>query len=134
VQRGKSGARLLYWFRTPPNLRVGREPFSPAIRAELESNNADVSFDWRKILETPIPSADAELWRERRRVQKAERVARQIEISAPSEGDDSDDEASADEPVHVLEAATAKEGAGNVEEGTVERRRRRRRGGGGYRR
>src|SRR5262245_32696644 len=75
-RRGKSTARVLYWYRTPPNVRVGREPFDLAVRRDLEAQNPGVSFDWRKILDTPIPSADAEKWRERRRVERAERSAR----------------------------------------------------------
>lgn len=75
-RRGKSRSRLLYWYRTPPNVRVGREPFDESVRRALETQNPDVQFDWRKIVETPIPSADTEHWRERRRVEKAERAAR----------------------------------------------------------
>jgi len=75
-RRGKTRARVLYWFRTPPNVKVGREPFDEEIRRTLESKNPGVSFDWRKIVETPIPSADAERWRERRREERAARAAR----------------------------------------------------------
>src|SRR5262249_10803563 len=41
-----------------------------------------VAFDWRKIVDTPIPSADAERWRERRRVERAEKAARRKEAAA----------------------------------------------------
>lgn len=75
-RRGKSRSRLLYWYRTPPNVRVGREPFDESVRRALETQNPDVQFDWRKIVETPIPSAETDHWRERRRVEKAERAAR----------------------------------------------------------
>jgi hypothetical protein len=66
-RRGKTRARVLYWFRTPPGVKVGREPFDAEVRQRLESQNPGVVFDWKKIVETPIPSADAERWRERRR-------------------------------------------------------------------
>ena len=78
-RRGKVRTRILYWFRTPPNVKVGREPFDEALRRALEAQNPDVSFDWQKIIETPIPSADTEKWRERRRVERAERAARQAD-------------------------------------------------------
>ena len=111
-RRDKSGSRVLYWFRTPPNVKVGREPFDEAVRRELEAQNPDIVFDWRRILETPIPSADAEKWRERRRVEKAARLARRAVVQeAPAEpdGDDSDEtvaEASAlDAPALNDEAA-----------------------------
>ena len=71
--RGKSRPRLLYWFRTPPNVKVGRTPFDPDVRRALEAQNPDVAFDWTAIVETPIPPADTERWRERRRVERAMR-------------------------------------------------------------
>ena len=78
-RRGKVRTRILYWFRTPPNVKVGRQPFDEALRRAVEAQNPDITFDWQKIVETPIPSADAEKWRERRRVERAERLARQAE-------------------------------------------------------
>jgi hypothetical protein len=65
-RRGKVRTRILYWFRTPPNVKVGRQPFDDALRRALEAQNPGVAFDWQKIVDTPIPSADAEKWRERR--------------------------------------------------------------------
>jgi hypothetical protein len=76
-RRGKSVSRVLYWYRTPPDVRVGREPFDAAVRQALEAQNPTVKFDWRQILDTPIPSADAEKWRERRRAERSEKAARQ---------------------------------------------------------
>jgi hypothetical protein len=75
-RRGKTKARVLYWFRTPPGVKVGREPFDPDVRRALELQNPGVDFDWRKIVETPIPSADVERWRERRRLERTERARR----------------------------------------------------------
>ena len=51
-RRGKSRPRVLYWFRTPPNVKIGREPFDDDVRRALEAQNPNVTFDWRKILET----------------------------------------------------------------------------------
>jgi hypothetical protein len=78
-RRGKVRSRVLYWFRTPPGVRVGREPFDEGVRRALEAQNPDVTFDWPTILDAPIPSADEDKWRERRR---AERIARHS--TAPS--------------------------------------------------
>jgi hypothetical protein len=72
-RRGTARSRILYWFRSPPNVRVGRKPFDDAVRAALEQQNPGVEFDWPQILATPIPSADAEHWRERRRQERAAR-------------------------------------------------------------
>jgi hypothetical protein len=75
TRRGKSQPRVLYWFRSPPNVRVGREPFDEGVRRALEAQNPGVAFDWKTIVDTPIPSADTERWRERRRAEKAIRHA-----------------------------------------------------------
>jgi hypothetical protein len=77
---GQSKPRVLYAFRTPPNIKVGRDPFDDETRKELEAANPGVGFNWRQIKETPIPSADAEMWRERRRAMKeAKRAAKKDE-------------------------------------------------------
>ena len=103
-RRGKSRTRVLYWYRTPPNVRVGREPFDESVRRELEAQNPGVQFDWRKIVETPIPSAETERWRERRRAEKAEKAARRA-ATAPGESRprDDDDAREADEIAEVEE-------------------------------
>ncbi len=62
---GKSRPRMLYWFRTPPNVKVGRLPLdAEAIRA-VEVHNPDVTFDWKKMLKVRVipmsgPGASAE--------------------------------------------------------------------------
>ena len=83
--RGKSRPRLLYWFHTPPNVRVGRTAFDPEVRRALEAQNPDVAFDWTAIVETPIPPADTERWRERRRVERAMRAASDDETDEAAE-------------------------------------------------
>jgi hypothetical protein len=70
--RGKARPRVLYWFRTPPGVKVGRSPFDPEMRRALEAQNPDVVFDWDAITHTPIPPpVEPERWRERRRVERA---------------------------------------------------------------
>src|SRR4029077_8470916 len=83
-RRGKVRPRLLYFFRTPPDIKVGREPFDPELRRALERQHPDITFDWRAIVETPIPSADADKWRERRR---AERAAKHAAAAEEEPGD-----------------------------------------------
>jgi hypothetical protein len=87
-RKGKLRSRLLYWFRTPPNVKVGREPFDEHVRRLLEASHPGVVFDWRAILETPIPSAEAERWRERRRAEKAARGIRSEDQRARRSDDD----------------------------------------------
>lgn len=90
TRRGRTRTKVLYWFRTPPGVKVGREPFDEATRRKLEAENPSVTFDWKKILATPIPSADAEKWRERRREERAAKRARKAreEADQPSRPDD----------------------------------------------
>ena len=76
-RRGKpSKPRVLYVFRTPPGLKLGREPFDESIRREIEAQHPDVQFDWVKLSKIPVPSPDVEYWRERRRAEKAAKQAR----------------------------------------------------------
>jgi hypothetical protein len=111
VRRGKSRTRILYWFHSPPGVRVGRQPFDEATRRALEAQNPDVIFDWKTIVETPIPSGDTEKWRERRRAERAlKQAAREDEASenasAEGDADAASDVDAASEPTS-LEAADA---------------------------
>jgi hypothetical protein len=144
-RRGKVRPRVLYWFRSPPDVKVGRQPFDPAIRHALEAQNPDVTFDWRAIVETPIPSADADKWRERRRADRAAKHAAAEEESAEaltSEGDVPEAPDGSETPSTVIESAAAASGAdmpANVASpepitspgGAANRKRRRRRRGDG---
>ena len=82
-RRGRTRTRILYWFRTPPNVKVGRKPFDEEMRRAIELQNPGVIFDWKKVIETPIPppQADIERWRERRRLERAERLGGQPEAA-----------------------------------------------------
>jgi len=87
-RRGSGRPRILYWFRSPSNVRVGREPFDDAIRSAIEKQNPELEFDWTQILATPIPSAEADRWRERRRLERAARqVTQDDEEREPTEAD-----------------------------------------------
>lgn len=79
-RRGKpSRPRVLYWYRTPPGIKVGRLPFDDEIRRMLEAQYPGIRFDWKAIVSTPMPPAEPEYWRERRRVERAAKQARHIE-------------------------------------------------------
>jgi hypothetical protein len=49
-RRGKSRPRILYWFRTPPGIRIGRSALDEAAIRLIEEHNPDVEFDWTRIL------------------------------------------------------------------------------------
>lgn len=44
-------SRILYVFRTPPGVRVGRSALDPAVIREIEAQYPDVDFDWRALLD-----------------------------------------------------------------------------------
>jgi hypothetical protein len=94
-RRGKVRPRVLYWFRTPPDIKVGRTPFDAEVRRALEKQNPDITFDWRAIEETPIPSADADKWRERRRAERAAKHAARAEEESAGAPDDAETESAA---------------------------------------
>lgn len=50
-RRGRDRARILYVFRTPPGVRIGREAFDPDTLDLIERANPDVVFDWNAILD-----------------------------------------------------------------------------------
>ena len=101
-RKGKSRPRVLYWYRTPPNVKVGRPPFDAEMRRAIEAQYPDVSFDWTKIVEAPIPSADAEKWRERRRAERAERAARRSNAGVDAD-EDSESTDETDHPAPIGE-------------------------------
>ena len=56
-RRGKARQRILYCFRTPPDVKVGRSALDEDAIRSIEENNPEVSFDWTKILEVQPPPA-----------------------------------------------------------------------------
>lgn len=42
-------SRILYVFRTPGGVRVGRDPLEPAILREIELRHPDIAFEWKAI-------------------------------------------------------------------------------------
>ena len=104
-RRGKNQSRILYWFRTPPGVKVGRPPFDPEMQRAIEAHNPGVVFDWPRLLATPIPppSADVERWRDRRRAERAEKAARAAR--------DADRTPDADSEIAAADLETAAEAA-----------------------
>ena len=50
-RNGRSRQRILYWFRTPPDVKVGRPALDEEAIRWIEEHNPDLDFDWQKILE-----------------------------------------------------------------------------------
>jgi hypothetical protein len=82
---GRSRPRILYWFRTPPGVKVGRPALDEAAIRWIEEHNPDIEFDWPKILETQPPAAPpAEEARTRRARRDRPRPARPSEGQRPA--------------------------------------------------
>ena len=77
--------RVLYWYRTPPGVRVGRAPFDAEMRKTLEAQYPGVTFDWKTFQSTPVPPPEPEYWRERRRAERAAKQARQLDDAGGEE-------------------------------------------------
>lgn len=88
TRRGKPGrTRVLYWYRTPPGVRIGRKPFDEEVQRTVEQQNPGVTFDWPAIIKAEMPPPDmTDFWRERRRLEKAARQERRA-AEAEESGD-----------------------------------------------
>ena len=67
---GKPELRVLYWFRTPPDVKVGRLALDPVAIRAIEESNPALKFDWATILKVkppPPPPDYGRDGRERRR-------------------------------------------------------------------
>jgi hypothetical protein len=42
-------SRILYVFRTPGGVRVGRDPLEPAVLRQIEQQHPDIAFDWKIV-------------------------------------------------------------------------------------
>jgi hypothetical protein len=49
--------RLLYWFRSPPHVKIGRAAFDEDAIRLLEQQHPEVEFDWDRILTARPPAA-----------------------------------------------------------------------------
>jgi hypothetical protein len=50
-RRGRARPRVLYWFRSPGEVRVGRSPLDEDVIRLLEEQHPEIRFDWPKILD-----------------------------------------------------------------------------------
>ena len=44
-------SRILYIFRSPGGVRVGRDPLDPEVLRELETHHPDIDFDWKTVID-----------------------------------------------------------------------------------
>ena len=105
VSKDRGRSRVLYWFRTPPGVKVGRNPFDPDTQRSLERQNPGVAFDWPQIVAARMPPpAPVENWREKRRVERAIKRARAADAVEGEGVEVAEQTSPSDEP--VLDAAS----------------------------
>jgi hypothetical protein len=67
-------SRILYVFRSPGGVRVGRDPFDPEVLRQIEAQHPDIAFDWKVVRENQqVVEGAPEPRRRRPRQEEAER-------------------------------------------------------------
>ena len=88
--------RILYWFRTPPHVIVGRDALDQEATKAIENGNPDLDFDWPKMRrERPKPPS--------RQVATPERMRKVNRRSVPAPASGSADVSSKKPPVEKSE-------------------------------
>ena len=88
--------RILYWFRTPPHVVVGRDALDQEATKAIENGNPDLEFDWPKMRrERPRPPS--------RQVAMPERMRKGNRRSVPAAASGSADVSSKKPPVVKVE-------------------------------
>lgn len=84
-------ARVLYWYRTAPGVRLGRPALDDAAMRWLEEQYPDIDFDWREILDssalTPI-EVESPLPPRKRKPRPADDDVSDIAPDAPAAADE----------------------------------------------
>ena len=79
----KQRSRILYVFRTPGGVRVGRDALEPDVLRTLEARHPDISFDWKSVIANrQVIENTAEPRRRRRKSADEEAVPRAAESKA----------------------------------------------------
>jgi hypothetical protein len=95
-RQGRSRHKVLYWFRTPPGVKVGRPALDEAAIRSIEEHNPDIEFDWPKILEAKPPVVQQA--EPRSRQSRRERPGQRQPVRRPSPSDQAAQEPAADAP------------------------------------
>jgi hypothetical protein len=76
-------SRILYVFRTPGGVRVGRDPLEPEVLRDLERRHPEIAFEWRTIRENQQVIEPA-VEQRRRRPKADDRAAGEQQAAKPS--------------------------------------------------
>ena len=74
--------RVLYWFRTPPDIAVGRPALDDEAIRDIETSNPDLTFDWDEILKAKPPPAPPDRGGGERQERRSRRRGRGVSIGA----------------------------------------------------
>jgi len=85
-RRGKGRSRLLYWFRTPPGVKVGRAALDEDAIRLIEELNPEIVFDWTRILKGGMERPDERRPDDRRSEDRRSQGQRQSFRSVGSPG------------------------------------------------
>jgi hypothetical protein len=80
-------SRILYIFRTPGGVRVGREPLEPEVLRDIEARHPEIAFDWKAVIDSRqvVDTAPDPRRPRNRRHSEDERVpAAEVTASPPS--------------------------------------------------
>ena len=108
---GASELRLLYWFRSPSNIEIGRVALDPDSIRNIEKSNPELAFDWNEILKAkPVPVSEKSPGRSEqsppRRRGRAESPSSAALISESSKGKASDAGAESSDSASPREGAS----------------------------
>ncbi len=70
--------RVLYWFRTPPDIAVGRPALDAEAIRDIEASNPDLTFDWEEILKAKPSPAPSDRGGQDRRERRSRRRGRGV--------------------------------------------------------
>ena len=81
-------SRILYVFRSPGGVRVGRESLEPEILRDIEANYPDIAFDWKAVLDNKqIVETAPEMRRPRKRRRSEDEGSAEPGSPKPHSGD-----------------------------------------------
>lgn len=81
---GSGRARILYLFRSPSNLKVGRRGLEPEVTEALEHTHPDLSFDWVSLLHEPaLPRVEPREYGPRPRHRPPPQASRPAPVPTP---------------------------------------------------
>jgi hypothetical protein len=77
-------SRILYIFRTPGSVRVGRRALEPDVLRQIESQYPDIAFDWKAVVDNQqIVEPQPELRRPRKKRREQDGAAAEGAPAAP---------------------------------------------------